>query len=91
IHSCFGFSTNCSAIFSSPETGVTEIIWDSYGVLHVYGADEASTFYELAGLRLIVRGFFSAGKVYSGELWNSVDIVTAKADWSSVSDILKGR
>lgn len=47
--------------------------------------------HSMAGLRLIVRGFFSAGKVYSGELWNSVDIVTAKADWSSVSDILKGR
>ena len=61
-------------------------------MLHVYGADEASTFYGWAQTHS--QGFFQRRESVfwrTVKLWNSVDIVTAEGDWSSVSDILKGR
>jgi acyl-homoserine-lactone acylase len=77
------FLTNCSATTSSPETGVTEILWDSYGVPHVYGADEASTFYGFGWAQthsqgdLLLRLYGQArarGSEYWGEDYEDVDV-----------------
>ncbi len=34
-----------AAVTAAPKTGRGEILWDSYGVPHVYGKDEAAVFY----------------------------------------------
>ena len=67
---------NCTTSATSSQVGVSEILWDSYGVPHVYGADESSTFYGFGWAQTHSQGdlllrLYGQARARGGEYWGS--------------------
>lgn len=70
------FVTSCSTAPGTILSSTNEILWDKYGVPHIYGADEASTFYGFGWAQThshgdLVLRLYGQARAKGAEYWGS--------------------